>query len=298
VAVLPTKDMPQRDSTPGFTLYISTGTDTSPGKVYQCDENGRVLGKRSLPTTATGIAMHRDHGLVLALPRDGGKIMHIDDTGKLSTIIEKDPALPHPVDVYMPPDSDTVVVADNIAGVIAATSSGGVKPKVYQRLQGKLQPDSEMSIAADSTKHVIFAGEADGGVYRYGGDQSASGTKPTLPKYGCVATDPKSDRWAASQEPNEIIVYEGDKELKRLTLPRGKSLYRHGLLSFSPAGSLCVACRASDSPQGEVWLLMYDIDKGDIRSLFPWKFEEMTDFTVGPRMRWDQNPKNTYKSTF
>jgi hypothetical protein len=294
---MPMKDMPHQDNAPGWTIYASVGTESSPGKVYQYDENGRVLGKVNLPYTATGMSMHGDHGLVLAVPRDGGKIMHIDDTGKLTTVLEKDPTLPHPVDVSSPGQSDTFVVVDNVANVVAATSAGGTKAKVYQRLEGKAG-DQEMSVAVDNDKHVIVSNDGNPGVYRYGGDQSASGTKPLLPKYGCVAADPKSARWAASQEPNEITIFEGDDVLKKLTLPRGKSLYRNGLLSFSPAGTLCVACRDSNSVNSEVWFLMYDIEKDKIRSLFPLKGEELKDFVVGPRMRWDRNPKNTYKSTF
>ena len=43
---------------------------------------------------------------------------------------------------------------------------------------------------------------------------------------------------------------------------------------------------------------MYDIEKDQIRSLFPWKFEEMNDFVVGPRTPWNLRTKSSYKSTF
>ena len=56
--------------------------------------------------------------------RDGGRIMRIDDTGKTSTLLEKDKTLVHPVDVAVGGKSDTIVVADNIIGTRAWTVVG------------------------------------------------------------------------------------------------------------------------------------------------------------------------------
>ena len=96
------------------------------------------MGKVNLPETATGISMYRDHGVVLASPRNGGKIVEIDDTGKLSTILEKDPALPHPVKISMPGNSDTMVVADDMADQLVMTTIAGTKTKVYQKFDSEL----------------------------------------------------------------------------------------------------------------------------------------------------------------
>ena len=243
--------------------------------------------------------MHRDHGLVLAIPREGGKIMYIDDTGKLSTILEKDPSMVHPVDVGMAGNSDTVVVADNISNTLMATTTGGNKPKVYQKFLGQKWTSQGMSVAVSTDKHVIFSGEGEPGVYQYTGDSSSAGSKPILPGFGGVATDPKSLRWAAAQEPNLVYVYEGkDTLVKKLRLPPGKGLYHNGLLCFSPAGSLCVAVRDNDKEAEGVWLLMYNIEKDEIRSLFPWKLGEMTDFVVGSRQLWNRNSSHSEKSTY
>jgi hypothetical protein len=283
---------------PEFVIYIATGTETSTGKVYQTDDNGRVLGKVGLPYTPTGMALHRDHGLVVAIPRDGGKLMEIDDTGKVSTIMEKDPTLVHPVDVGIAGNSDTVVVADNIANILGATTTGGNKLKTYQKFLGPKWTAQAMSVAVTNDKHVIFGTNGEPGIYRYAGDEHSAASKPLLPGAGGVAADPKSLRWAATQAPNQIYVFEGEELVKKLRLPPNKSFYRNGLLSFSPAGSLCVAVRDSDKQTGEVWLLMYNIEKDEIRSLFPWTQEEMTDFVVGPRMLWNRNSPSEYKSTF
>jgi hypothetical protein len=279
-------------------LYITTGTDTSPGMVYQCEDHGRVMGKVPLPYTATGIALHRGHGLILAVPRDGGKIMKIDDTGKLSTVLEKDPNLPHPVDVGVPGNSDTILVADNIANQLVATSTGGLKGKLYQRFDGQQYTSQNMSVAVGTDKAVLFSSEAVPGVFRFTGNESASGKKPILPTSGGVAADPKSPRWAAAQEPNLVYVFEGEQQIKKLRLPPQKSLYKGGLLSFSPAGSLIVAAKDEDQEVGQVWFICYDIDKDDVRTMFPWKFELMQDFTSGPRMLWNRHSPSEYKSTY
>jgi hypothetical protein len=269
-----------------WVVYVATGSEATPGSIYQIDQSGRVLGKIRLPQAATGMALHRDSGLVLALPRAGGKIVRIDDAGQLATILEKDRVLTNPVDVAVPPESDTIVVADNIADVLATTTVAGAKPRVHQRFEGQKWAAPEMSVAVTKDKHVIFSSSAEPGVYFYNG--SDRGSRPILPASGGLAADTKTVRWAASQEPNLVYVYEGQERVGKLRLPPGKGLYRKGLLSFSPDGSLCVACRDSETPAGGVALLTYDIDKDEVRSLFPWDKEQMTDFVVGPRMVWER----------
>ena len=283
---------------PAFVLYVSTGEESGPGKVYQVDENGRVLGIVNLPYTATGMALHREHGLVLSLPRDGGKIMKIDDTGKLSMLWEKDETLVHPIDVGIAGESDTVVVADNIADVMAATTTGGTKPKVYRRFEGQKWAAQKMSVAVTRDKHVILGTDGDKGIYRFSAGNHAGSSEPLLPEPGGVAADTKSLRWAATQSPNLVYVFEGPELEKKLRLPPNKSIYRQGLLSFSPAGSLCVVGRDSDKAVGEPWFFMYDIEKDQVRSLFPWKRELMTDFVVGPRMLWDRKSPTGFDSIY
>jgi hypothetical protein len=43
---------------------------------------------------------------------------------------------------------------------------------------------------------------------------------------------------------------------------------------------------------------MYDIEKEDTRSLFPWTKETMTDFVVGPRMLWERHSPDTFQSIY
>jgi hypothetical protein len=290
------------NKTPELVLFVTTPmTGSDKGWVYQVnsEEDGRVMGKVSTPYPATGICLHRDNSVVLALPRDGGRIMQINEAGKLSTILEKSPQLPHPVDVALAGSSDTIVVADNIANVVAATSIGGTIPKVYQRFDDSKYTSQDMSVAVSGDKQVIFSSAASPGVFRFAGDQNEKGNKPALPTSGCVAADPNSTRWAAAQEPNLIFVYDGSELIKKFRLPPDKAFYKNGLMSFSPAGSLCVAVRDTDKEVGEVWFLCYDIDKDKdgVRSLFKWKYEEILDFTSGPRMPWNRHAPSDYKST-
>jgi len=291
-------ELPKPEAPPAFVLYVAAGEEGEPGKVYQLDENGRVLGWVNLPFTPSGIALHREKGLVVSLPRDGGRLMYIDDTGKTSTLVEKDKKLVHPVDVAVGAGSDTILAADNIADSLMATSTGGITPKEYRRFEGQKWHAQDMSIAITRDGHVIFGTDGDKGVYRYSGDASDSTGKPLLPEPGGVAADTKTLQWAATQNTKDICVFEGEVLMKTLRLPSGKSHYRNGLLSFSPAGSLCVVARDGQETVGEPWLLMYNIEEDKIRSLFPWQKETMTDFVVGPRMFWDRNSPNPYKSQF
>jgi len=289
---------PPPDKAPQMVLYLSCGEDAGPGKVYQVDENGRVLGIVNLPYTATGLALHRDHGLVCALPRDGGKLMRIDDTGKVATLVEKDDALIHPIDVGLAPESDTVVVADNIADVLAATTAAGGRPKVYHKIEGQKWDEQEMSVAVTADKHVLLGTNGNEGIYRMSGDNSPASQKPLLPGRGGVAADIGTLKWAATQNPNQIHVFEGDQQVKQLRLPPNKSHYRNGILSFAPAGKVVAATRPSDDPAGEVWLIQFGTEDTEVRSLFPWNKERMVDFVVGPRMLWERHEPNSYRSQY
>jgi len=288
---------PKPEIMPAFVLYIATGDENGPGKVYQVNEHGRVLGWINLPHTPSSIALHRDNGLVVALPRDGGKLVRIDDTGKTETFLEKDKNLVHPVDVAIGSESDTVVVADNIADMISATSTGGRVPQEYRRFENQRWTAQDMSVAVTRDGHVILGTDGDKGIYRYSAKDPAD-KEPMLPEAGGVAADPKTLKWAATQSPNQLYIFEGEEHEKTLRLPPGKSIYRNGLLSFGPAESIVVAGRDNDSLENNPWLFMYDPECGDIRALFPWEKETMTDFVVGPRMFWDRNSPSTYKSIY
>jgi hypothetical protein len=286
------------DKIPELVLYVAAGDGVGPGKVYQVNgQDGQVMGKANLPQTPTGIDMYRDHGVVVAIPRDGGKIMEIDDTGKQSTILEKDPALPHPVRISMPGNSDTMVVADDMANQLVMSTIGGTKTKVYQKFDASYS-SKPMSVAVANDKGVVFSSDAEPGVHKFMGDQSAHGDKPVLPASGGVAADHSSLRWAAAQAPNVIKVYDGQQFLKDLRLPAQKKFYKGGLMSFGPDGSLCVAVQDADNEQGEVWILCYHVDKEQVTNSFKWTNEEMQDFAVGTRMPWDRRSPSGYKSTF
>lgn len=279
-------------------MYVTCGEESTPGKVYQVTDTGRVLGIVNLPFTATGIALHRQNGLMLAVPRDGGKIMRIDDSGKLSTVLEKNKMLSHPVDVACPADSDTVLVADNVGGVLAATSTAGGEPKVYHRFAGQKWNMPDMAVAATKDKNVLYGSTTPAGIFRFSGDASTESKPSLLPSEGGVAADTTSLRWAATQFPNQIYVFEGEDLVKKFRLPPNKTIYRNGPLSFAPGGNVVVLAQPADDPRGQPWFLSYGIDKDQTCSLFPWDKERICDFVVGPRMYWERNDRHDYKSTY
>jgi hypothetical protein len=295
--------MPELEVPPVLVLYLSCGEDSGPGQIFQVDEDGRVLGVVRLPYLATGLALHRSHALVAVTPRDGGHIYRIDDTGKVSVVSERDAGLPHPVDVGIGGDSDTIVVADNIAHVLGATSVAGGKAEPYQRFKGPRADDEQMSVAVTRDKHVLFGGNHDPGIFRFSGDDDTASHPPLLPGPGGVAADCASIKWAATQYPNLVCVFEGEEPIKKFRLPAGKRIYRQGLLSFAPAGAVVVTADDADQA-GSPWLIMYQTEEkkdsmgNQVRSLFKWDRARMVDFVVGPRMLWDRKSPSTYRSIY
>ena len=189
--------------------------------------------------------------------------MEIDDTGKLSTIIEKDPVLPHPVKISMPGNSDTMVVADDLSDQLVMSAHRRHRRPRSTRSSTQSYSSQPMSVAVANDKGVVFSSDADPGVHKFMGDQSAQGDKPVLPASGGVAADHSSLRWAAAQAPNAIKVYEGQQYLKTLRLPPNKKFYKGGLMSFGPDGSLCVAVQDADNEQGDVWILCLPCRQGE-----------------------------------
>lgn len=279
-----------KDKAPAFVMYVACGNsdEGTPGKVYQVNEHGRILGWVNLPSAPTGIALHRDKGLVVTLPRNGGKVIRIGDNGKWNTILEKQRDLVHPIDVGIAAGSDSILVADNISDTLMATTTGGTKPKVYERFEGQKWTAQNMSVAITSDKRGVW-GDDSGIFYE---------KKQVLPGLGGVAADIATMKWAATQAPNQMYVLESTELSRKLRLPPGKSLYRQGMLSFGPASSLIVAANelgVARAKGTQPWFIMYDGETDEIRSLFQWEKEVVNDFVVGPRMFWD-NTQNVAPS--
>jgi hypothetical protein len=253
----------------------------------------------NLPNTATGLALHRNQGLIAASPRDG-KVLRIDNAGKVSTILERSEDLPHPVDVGVGADSDTVLVADNVADVLMATSTTGGAPLEYRRFPGNESDRQDMSIGATRDGYVILGTNGDEGVFRFSGVDSLSAKEPILPGAGGVAADHATSMWAATQKRNEIYVFEGEEPSHKFVLPEGKQFYRQGLMSFSGPGTLVVAVQDADTETDNAWLmqLQAEADQDRITNLFKWNRERMVDFVAGPRMFWERHEPNEYQSLY
>jgi len=277
-------------------LYLTCGGEAGPGKVYQVNGEGRVLGIARLPSTATGIALHRNKNLILALPSDGGKIMRLDDAGRLSTILQHDRTLVHPVDVAVVAGADTLVVTDNIAKLVAATNVAGTEPRVYRRFQTSNLTARSMSVAIAGDNSVLLGTASDEGIMHLSGNRDSVSVVLLLPGGGSVAADPNSRHWAATQEPNQIYLFQDQQLVTKYRLPDGQSFYRHGLMSFAPAGAIVVATRPSEQSAGPIRLLYYrgadsarNTGLEPIRILFDWDKEPITDFVVGPPMFWNRD---------
>jgi hypothetical protein len=288
---------------PAMVLYISCEDGSGTGKLFQVNEHGAVLGLVNLPYPATGLAMHRDHGLIAAIPRDGGSLVQIDDSGKVHTILENHPEIQHPVDVAVGAESDTVLVADNLTDRLAAlTAAPGSKPEIYHEFKGLRSELQDMSVAITRDKQVIFGTNSDPGVYRFAGDDYTFNRGPLLAGRGGVAADTASLKWAATQSPNEIHVFEGEHVMHQFKLPANKRFYRHGLLSFALTGAVVVAARDGDKVEDDPWLIQYHTkevkNEKRIRLLFKWDRARMLDFVVGPRMYWERHEPKVYESIY
>lgn len=298
---------------PGMVLYISCGDEGSEGKVYQVDENGRVLGVTKLPQTATGIALHRTHGLVCVSPREGGKVYRINDGGIVEPIIEKDDNMAHPVDVAMMPNSDSFALVDDLTDSITLSNVQGKKLDTYKKIDGmETTADKKMSVAAGRDKAIIFSSNGQKGVFRFSGNAALASSTPVLPEAGGVAADPYSDRWAATQGNNKVMLMQGNDEVTSYELPPNKFFYGNGLMSFStPAtknqeemaanSGVVVAMRDADNTDSAPYLMEFKTDEeGKVkqRLMFQWDKEKMQDFVVGPRMLWEENHRDTYKGLY
>jgi len=283
-------DLAKPELDPDVIMYLSCGEEGGPGKVYQVNKHGHVLGVVNLPYTATGVAIHQNDGLVCALPRDGGKILRIDNRGNVETIMENDETLVHPVDVGIADNSDTIVVADNVADVLAAMPVDGGTPEVYQKFDRQRYSAQDMSVAVGRDRKVLLGTDGGEGIYRYSGSDFGQEKAPVLERRGGVAADPSTMKWAATQG-DKIVVMEGNEMIQEIPLPANKTAHRQGMLSFGPASTVVVATRPKDDLEGDVWFMQFETEEGksETQTLFKWDREPIVDFVVGPRMYWEGN---------
>ena len=277
----------------GVALYLSCGEEGGTGTIYQVDEAGLFLGAVPIPHVATGLAFHPARKLVAVMPRDGGRLVGIGERGKYDVILWKDPLLIHPVDVAA--KSDIIVVADDFRHLLASTGISGEPSQERHRFDLRSLERPSMSVAVSLDGHVLYGSSKEPGIYRYPLVNLAAGRRPLLQNPGGVAADTATRQWAATQGPDEIVLFDGEKELSRMRLPQGASFYTNGtaaslgMLSFGPASSVVVAAQAVADPAGEVWFYRYETKDDGVRKLFSWKRERLWDFVVGPRMVWPRD---------
>ena len=296
-------------------FFIGTGLPSSSGRVYMVSRQGTILGSVGLEYSPTGMAVQNkgdaDAGLVVAMPRDHGRVTRIDHTGRVSTILHRDPALPHPMDVGVAADSDELFVIDNLSNCLARAKTDGepaevVRPRSSEGFRGEPAIDRGASVSVTQDKQIIFSNENQSGVYRYSPEgKPGEGSVRMLERSGGVAADPHSSRWAAAQPPDAIHVFNGPKQVKRMTLPDGMVHYKNGLMAFTyDDGFLCVACQEpGKSDEGATLYLCTDVAHGQFERMFRWGPREwqqrdmanvkatdrdVNDFAVGKWMPWPQ----------
>ena len=155
-----------------------------------------------------------------------------------------------------------------------------------------------MSVAATPDGHVLYGSGKESGVYRFPPASLAADRAPLLLKPGGVAADTASLKWAATQGPNEIVVFAGEELTKTVRLPPDATLYADGLLSFGPQSSVVVAAQSAGGAPGEVWFYRYQTRGDGFSKLFSWTVERLADFVVGPRMPWPKDIPPSLRSKY
>jgi len=187
--------------------------------------------------------------------------------------------------------------------VVAATSrrpgrngpSGGTKPKIYQKLDGQKWTDKEIVHAVTRKSTDLRAPTGSRACTATAAISRPARISP-LPNQGGVAADPKSLRWAATQSPNQILVYEGQELVKKLRLRRTRaSTERPCCRSRRQVRCAWRSRSDKDGRRGVVAAVRHR--EGQDPQPLPWTEGEMTDFWR-PRDVLERNSPHTNKSTF
>ena len=254
-----------------------------PGKVYQLDDRGRILGSVDLPATPYGIDVQRD-GLVLAMPGRG--LLKIDLEGTYRPLVESE--ISRALDVAIHAETGELIVADNQADNLWQVSANPeVKPRRIQSFKGAEGHMQSMSIDVTADNHLLFASTNPKGVFRLALTQDAPLGKAIIDEAGGVAADKASTRWAAATQAG-LHVFDKDKQIAEIPFPPDQPGYRSGIVA-STNGVFVTALGSGPRPE----LVEIDPESKNMRSFFAWGRERLVDFAVGPRLPWSGKQTST-----
>ena len=149
-----------------WAIYVGCGNVNGPGKVYQFDPNGRLLGTASLTNTPYDLKMHKD-GLVAVLP--GGKSVVLIGPAGTAKVLASGPRLPGAVALGVNPVTGDILVGDNAKDVVLMLPARDLtKLTELVELPSSARNAQSMSLAVTRDGYVILMdGGTEPGVYRF-----------------------------------------------------------------------------------------------------------------------------------
>jgi hypothetical protein len=262
-----------------WVIFLGCGEVRGEGTVVQIDQNGTVLGTVKLENTPYGLTAVP--GGVAAASPSGGKVVRIDKTGKVETLIHDAAKLPHPISVTCDPATGDIYAADNRADVLLVLPKGEAKDaREVLTFPGAAVQLQNLSLAFGKG-HLLYGGDVPKGVYRFKAGKDAALGDPLLNADAGVAADPTSDRWAAGSR-DELRVFEENKEIAAIRYPAGRR-YRHGAIAMAPEGVPILALQAGAT---KFEIVQADVVKKEFKVLFRHETSRVVSLAVGPKLDW------------
>lgn len=261
---------------PNQAVYVACGKPTGPGKVYQVDSLGQILGCVDLPSTPYGIVASSD-AITVALPSLG--LLRIAADGSYAPLAK--PHVHRALDVAINTETGDLVVADNRADVLWLVGSDpDVEPRRIQSFEGSERQLQNMKVAMTADGFLLFASDQPNGVYRWRPTEDGELGAPLVKEDGDVAGDPNSTRWAFAGR-SGLYVFDKRDPIAEVPFSSNQSAYLGGLVAASN-GKFVTAIVGRSHPE----LIAIDAEEKTQRLLFAWQLERMTDIAIGPRMAW------------
>lgn len=127
--------------------------------VVQLGQTGNVLGPvRQPPARTTVFRSIRTAWWLLSRPSDPGKVVRIDGTGSVETLLQDERTIPSPIAIAAEPRSGDILVADNETDrllLLPARQTRGAKAVLH--VKGHENNLQTMSVAFCKDGHLLLA---------------------------------------------------------------------------------------------------------------------------------------------